>query len=93
VEKVLVKSLLICFSTAIEAGWDGGRMRGTDHQTGQLRGRVDAKAKGVKFGRKPKLTPYQQREAIRRRDVDGEAIRSIDRSYYVSVQTISGLVA
>ena len=27
------------------------------------RGRADAKAKGVKFGRKPKLTPHQQREA------------------------------
>jgi DNA invertase Pin-like site-specific DNA recombinase len=35
------------------------------------RGRADAKAKGVKFGRKPKLTPDQQREAPadrRRRD-------------------------
>jgi len=34
------------------------------------RGRADAKAKGVKFGRKPILTPHQQREAIKRRDVD-----------------------
>jgi DNA invertase Pin-like site-specific DNA recombinase len=25
------------------------------------RGRAEAKPKGVKFGRKPKLTPYQQR--------------------------------
>jgi DNA invertase Pin-like site-specific DNA recombinase len=38
------------------------------------RGRADAKAKGVKFGRKPKLTTHQQREAIQearrgRRDV------------------------
>ena len=40
------------------------------------RGRADAKAKGVKFGRKPKLTPHQQREAIKRRDVDGETLRS-----------------
>jgi len=47
----------------------------------------------VKFGRKPKLTPHQQREAIRRRDVDGETLRSIDRSYNVSAQTISRLVA
>ena len=30
------------------------------------RGRADAKAKGVKFGRKPKLTPHQQREAQQR---------------------------
>ena len=29
------------------------------------RGRADAKAKGVQFGRKPKLTPHQQREAIK----------------------------
>ena len=36
------------------------------------RGRADAKAKGVKFGRKPKLTPHQRREAIKRRDVDGK---------------------
>jgi DNA invertase Pin-like site-specific DNA recombinase len=55
------------------------------------RGRADAKAKGVKFGRKPKLTPHQQREAIKRRDVDGETLRSIGRSYNVSAQTISRL--
>jgi Helix-turn-helix domain of resolvase len=52
---------------------------------------ADAKAKGVKFGRKPKLTPHQQREAIRRRDVGGETLRSIGRSYNVSAQTISRL--
>lgn len=52
-------------------------------------GRAAAKAKGVKFGAKPKLTPHQQREAIQRRDVDGETIRSIARSYNVSHQTIS----
>src|SRR5215469_9287539 len=34
------------------------------------RGRADAKANGVKFGRKPILTPHQKREAIKRRDVD-----------------------
>jgi DNA invertase Pin-like site-specific DNA recombinase len=44
------------------------------------RGRADAKAKGVKFKRKPKLTLHQQREAIRRRDTDGETLRSIARS-------------
>ena len=54
---------------------------------------ADAKAKGVQFGRKPKLTPHQQREAIRRRDVDGETLRSIGRSYNVSPQTISRLHA
>ena len=56
------------------------------------RGRADAKAKGVKFGRKPKLTIYQQHEAIQRRDVDGETLRSIGRSYNVSAQTISRLL-
>jgi DNA invertase Pin-like site-specific DNA recombinase len=55
------------------------------------RGRAEAKAQGVKFGRKPKLTPHQQREAIKRRDVDGETLRSIGRSYNVSAQTISRL--
>jgi DNA invertase Pin-like site-specific DNA recombinase len=55
------------------------------------RGRADAKAKGVKFGRKPKLTPHQQREAIGQRDMDGETLRSIGRSYNVSPQTISRL--
>ena len=55
------------------------------------RGRSDAKAKGVKFGRKPKLTAHQQREAIRRRDKDGETLRSIARSYDVSAATISRL--
>jgi DNA invertase Pin-like site-specific DNA recombinase len=55
------------------------------------RGRADAKAKGVKFGRKPKLTAHQKREAIKRRDVDEETLRSIGRSYNVSAATISRL--
>src|SRR6266436_4963909 len=57
------------------------------------RGRADAKAKGVKFGRKPALTPHQQREGIKRRDVDGETLRSIARSYNISPQTIFRLAA
>ncbi len=55
------------------------------------RGRADAKAKGVKFGRKKKLTPHQQREAIKRRDIEGETLRSIGRSYNVSAATIGRL--
>jgi DNA invertase Pin-like site-specific DNA recombinase len=55
------------------------------------RGRADAKANGVKFGRKPKLTAHQKREAVRRRDNDGETLRSIARSYNVSAATISRL--
>src|SRR5436190_14158634 len=39
-------------------------------------GRERAKARGVKMGRRPKLTEHQKREAIRRRDRDGESVRS-----------------
>jgi DNA invertase Pin-like site-specific DNA recombinase len=55
------------------------------------RGREDAKAKGVRFGCKPKLTEHQQREA-RARAAAGETQRSIARSYNVSQATISRLV-
>jgi DNA-binding MurR/RpiR family transcriptional regulator len=44
----------------------------------------------VKLGRRPKLTPHQQREAIKRRE-SGEAMRDIARSYDVSHSTISRL--
>jgi len=56
-------------------------------------GRGRAKARGVKLGRKPKLTDHQRREAIRRRDHDGEPVREIARSYNVSHSTISRLTA
>jgi DNA invertase Pin-like site-specific DNA recombinase len=55
-------------------------------------GRERAKARGVKMGRKPKLTPHQQAEAIKRREV-GEPIREIARSYNVHNSTISRLTA
>jgi DNA invertase Pin-like site-specific DNA recombinase len=54
------------------------------------RGRRDAKANGVKFGRKPILTPHQQYEARKRLEV-GETQRSVARSYNVSQSTISRL--
>ncbi len=54
------------------------------------RGRADAKANGVKFGRKPSLTPHQQREALKRIE-GGETQRSIARSFNVSQATISRL--
>src|SRR6267143_5569204 len=54
-------------------------------------GRERAKARGVKLGRKPKLTEHQKREAIRRRDLDGETVREIARSYNISHSTISRL--
>jgi len=55
------------------------------------RGRADAKAAGVKFGRKPSLTPHQQREALKRVE-QGETQRSIARSFNVSQATISRLI-
>jgi DNA invertase Pin-like site-specific DNA recombinase len=56
-------------------------------------GRERAKARGVKMGRRPKLTEHQKREAIRRRDKLGEPVREIARSYNVSHSTISRLTA
>lgn len=53
-------------------------------------GRERAKARGVVMGRKPKLTPHQQREALARRDA-GETLVDIGRSYNVSHTTISRL--
>jgi DNA invertase Pin-like site-specific DNA recombinase len=55
-------------------------------------GRLRAKARGVRFGRKPRLTPHQQREALARRAA-GEACVEIARSYAVSHSTISRLAA
>jgi DNA invertase Pin-like site-specific DNA recombinase len=56
-------------------------------------GRARAKARGVKLGRKPKLTTHQQREAIKRRDRGDETLAEIGRSYNVSGWTISRLRA
>jgi DNA invertase Pin-like site-specific DNA recombinase len=56
-------------------------------------GRARAVARGQKMGRPPKLTPHQQREAIKRRDRGGESLADIGRSYNVSGATISMLVA
>lgn len=53
-------------------------------------GRERAKQDGVRFGRKPKLTPHQVREAIARRE-SGETLRAIARSYNVSPPTIHRL--
>ena len=53
-------------------------------------GRKRAKARGVRFGRKPKLTAHQRQEAIARRAA-GEALVDIGRSYNVSHSTISRL--
>src|SRR5215207_5362979 len=53
-------------------------------------GRDRAKARGVRLGRKPKLTPHQQREAMARREA-GEPLTEIGRSYGVHHSTISRL--
>jgi DNA invertase Pin-like site-specific DNA recombinase len=55
-------------------------------------GRARAKARGVKMGRKPKMTPHQMKEALRRRDA-GEPMRDIAKDFNVSHSTISRLAA
>jgi DNA invertase Pin-like site-specific DNA recombinase len=53
-------------------------------------GRSRARSRGIKFGRKPKLTKHQQAEA-RARLAQGETLVEIARSYNVSHMTISRL--
>ncbi len=55
-------------------------------------GRKRAQARGVKFGRKLKLTPHQRAEAMTRRAAR-EALADIGRSYNVSHSTVSPLAA
>src|SRR5262249_16268522 len=53
-------------------------------------GRKRAQERGVRFGRKPKLSSFQIAEALRRR-ASGEALTAIGRAYGVSHSTISRL--
>jgi DNA invertase Pin-like site-specific DNA recombinase len=53
-------------------------------------GRKRAMAKGVKFGRKLKLSEYQRTEAIKRRAA-GETLAQIAKSYAVDISMISRL--
>ena len=53
-------------------------------------GRTRAKARGVRFGRKLKLTKHQRMEALARREA-GEALTDIARTFGVSHSTISRL--
>jgi DNA invertase Pin-like site-specific DNA recombinase len=55
-------------------------------------GRKRAQARGVRFGRKLKLTPHQRQEALARKAA-GETLIDIARSYAVSHSTISRLEA
>jgi DNA invertase Pin-like site-specific DNA recombinase len=52
-------------------------------------GRHRAQARGVKFGRKPKLTAHQQAEALARRAA-GETLVDIASSYAVSTPLLRG---
>jgi DNA invertase Pin-like site-specific DNA recombinase len=61
-------------------------------RTRTAEGRQRAKLRGVKLGRKPKLTVEQRREALARRK-DGETLMDIARTYNVSFATISRLKA
>jgi DNA invertase Pin-like site-specific DNA recombinase len=54
-------------------------------------GRARAKARGVKFGRPPSLTPHQRQEALQRLAKGEESMVEIARSYDVSHPTISRL--
>jgi hypothetical protein len=47
-------------------------------------------ANGVKFGRKPKLSPYRRAEAVKRRTA-GETLASIEKTYAVDLSMISRL--
>src|SRR5262252_1953432 len=53
-------------------------------------GRKRAMANGIKFGRKPKLSPFQRTEALKRR-ATGETLASIAKSYAVDISMISRL--
>jgi DNA invertase Pin-like site-specific DNA recombinase len=53
-------------------------------------GRTRAKANGVRFGRKPTLSPYQRTEALKRR-AEGETLVEIAKLFGVSHMTISRL--
>jgi DNA invertase Pin-like site-specific DNA recombinase len=53
-------------------------------------GRERARANGVKFGRKPKLSPYE-RLVAQQRIAGGESQRMVAQAYHVSASTISRL--
>jgi len=55
-------------------------------------GRKRAMARGVRFGRPPKLTPHQRQEALARLEA-GETQTDIARSYNVDATTIGRLLS
>lgn len=62
----------------------------TCHRRMVRAGQFRALARGVRLGRRPKLTADQCREALARR-AEGESLADIGRSYAVSHSTISRL--
>jgi DNA invertase Pin-like site-specific DNA recombinase len=52
--------------------------------------RERAKQRGVVFGRKPKLTDFQRKEAIKRRG-NAETLSAIAKTYGVSISLVSRL--
>jgi DNA invertase Pin-like site-specific DNA recombinase len=53
-------------------------------------GRTRAKARGVRFGRPPKLTPFQRQEALERL-ANGESQADVARAYNVDPAAICRL--
>lgn len=76
---------LIVFLVGWAARWQRRRiLENTAH------GREMARARGVKFGRKPKLTP-EQAKAVSLRITQGENIQSMSKEYSVSESTLRRL--
>jgi hypothetical protein len=55
-------------------------------------GRTRAKARGVRFGRAPKLDPFQRQEALQRL-ANGESQADVARAYNVDPASICRLAA
>ena len=54
-------------------------------------GRLLAITRGVRMGRKPKLTAHQRQQALKRLTVGGETTREIAQDYAVHHSTIARL--
>lgn len=52
-----------------------------------VRGYAAAKAQGIMFGRKSKLTPHQQKETLARREKGEESMRQIAEIYNVDFES------
>ena len=82
---------LVTLCTACHYKLHQRRVNGTyNHNQRRLEGIAKAKATGVKFGHKPKLSDFQRKEALKRRAA-GETLASIARSYAVDISMISRL--